>query len=41
MNSVITRTLTQLENMQYPNPSQGYGIFSFEILKWILGTRDN
>ncbi|MDF2615162.1 MAG: hypothetical protein K0S71_2948 [Clostridia bacterium] len=36
MNSIITRSLTQFDALQYPNPSQGYGVFSLETLTQIL-----
>ena len=36
MNSIILHDLIQIEALQYPNPSQGYGIFSLETLIRLL-----
>lgn len=38
MNSIILDTVTQFEGVEYPNPSQGYGIFDIQSLGGLLAT---
>lgn len=38
MNSMILSVVKQLDGVEYPNPSQGYGIFDLETLSTLLTT---
>lgn len=38
MNSLILGSTEQFPNVEYPNPSQGYGIFNIEVLRQLLVT---
>lgn len=38
MNSILVRSVTQFDILQYPNPNQGYGIFSLQTLIDLLST---
>ncbi|WP_069998257.1 hypothetical protein [Cellulosilyticum sp. I15G10I2] len=38
MNGIMLRHVEQFQGVEYPNPSQGYGIFNINTLRGMLGT---